>query len=88
MRGIAASNWGVSLPNMVKLYNATVLPRLLYGCSTWAPIHRGYGFAGAWARMALKLRQFQREALAALTGAFKTTAGVALDVELHVEPIN
>jgi len=37
--------------------------------------------------MANRLKSFQREALAAIAGAFKTTAGPALDVELHVEPI-
>lgn len=87
LRGITGAAWGVGTPQMIHLYKSTVLPRLTYACSTWAPVGRGQGFKMAWNRCRKKLEAFQRRALALLSGAFKTTAGIALDTELNVEPI-
>ena len=87
LRGIAGAAWGVRLPGMIQLYKATILPRLLYGCSVWAPLHRGWGFKGYYIEILRKIKRFQKEALAAATGALRTTAAAAMDVELHVEPI-
>ena len=39
LRGIARSTWGVSLELMMRLYQATVLPRLLYAASSWYQIN-------------------------------------------------
>ena len=72
---------------MVKLYKATILPRLLYGCSAWVQVHRGQGYKTALKRMITALQRCQRMSLAALLGAFRTVAGAALDVELYVELI-
>ena len=87
LRSIAGPGWGVPIPEMVKLYKATVLPRLLYGCSAWAPVHRGFGYKTCFKKMEAALKRCQKQSLAALSGAFRSTAGAALDVELHVEPI-
>ena len=87
LRSIAGPAWGVSIPEMVKLYKATILPRLLYGCSAWAQVHRGSGYKTALKRMITRLQQCQKQSLATLAGAFRSTAGAALDVELYVEPI-
>ena len=87
LRSIAGPGWGVPIPEMVKLYKATILPRLLYGCSTWAAVHKGPGYKTTYRKMIRALQQCQRSSLAAATGAFRTVAGAALDVELHVEPI-
>ena len=87
LRSIAGPAWGIPIPEMVKLYKATILPRLLYGCSVWVQAHRGPGYKTALKRIIRRLQQCQKSCLAALTGAFRSTAGAALDVELHVEPI-
>ena len=87
LRSIAGPGWGVPIPEMVKLYKATVLPRLLYGCSTWAPVHRGFGYKTKFRKMETALKRCQKQSLSAISGAFRSTAGAALDVELYVEPI-
>ncbi len=87
LRSIAGPGWGVPIPEMVKLYKATILPRLLYGCSAWVQIHRGTGFKTGLRKVIAALQRCQKQSLAAVTGAFRSTAGAALDVELYVEPI-
>lgn len=87
LRSITGAGWGANPHQMVKLYKSTVLPRLSYGCSTWVTQARGLGYQAYWTKAQAKLRTFQRTALAAITGAFKSTAGPALDVEFNVEPI-
>ena len=87
LRSIAGPAWGVPIPEMIKLYKATILPRLLYGCSAWAQVHRGRGYKTALRRVLTKLQRCQKQCLAALTGAFRSVAGATLDVELYVEPI-
>lgn len=87
LRSIAGPGWGVPIPEMVKLYKATVLPRLLYGCSAWAPVHRGFGYKTYLNKMGAALRRCQKQSLVAISGAFRSTAAAALEVELHVEPI-
>ena len=87
LRSIAGPGWGVPIPDMVKLYKATILPRLLYGCSAWVQIHRGMGFKTSLKKVVTALKRCQKMSLAAISGAFRTTAGAALDVELYVEPI-
>lgn len=87
LRGITGAAWGANPQQMVRLYKATVLPRIAYGCSTWITQQRGWGYKKYWNRAQTKLKAFQKGALAAIPGAFRSTAGQVLDVEFNVEPI-
>ena len=71
LRGITGATWGVKIPEMVKMYKTSVLPRLMYGCSTWAPVHRSKGYVGTWSKMVQKLKTIQRKALASLDGSLQ-----------------
>lgn len=87
LRSIAGAAWGVGLPLMLQLFQSTVLPKLLYGCSVWMPLNRGHGFKGGYQRIISKLTQLQRTAIASATGALRIIAGAALDVEFNVQPM-
>ncbi|KAJ5159354.1 zinc knuckle domain protein [Penicillium coprophilum] len=84
LRGLTGSTWGASLSAMRAIYQAVMIPQMLFGAAVWhSPLtttlrERGY------------LKQFagiQSKAACLISGAFKTTAREALDVELHLLPM-
>lgn len=87
IRSIGDSTYGVRPRMTIKLYESTVLPKLLYGCSVWIPLDRGQGYITRYNKMLGKLMYFKKEAIAAATGALEITAGAALEVEFDVMPI-
>jgi ribonuclease HI len=87
LRGIAASTWGVNLEGMARLYQATVLSKLLYAASAWYLPFPARGYIKKQEGIKKQLRNVQKTALAHISGAFRTTALGALEVELHVPPI-
>jgi hypothetical protein len=83
IRGLAGSTWGVSLTAMRRLYQAIIVPQMLYGVTAW--------FHPATAKQRDKITKefakIQHRAACLISGAFRTTAVEALNVELHLPPI-
>jgi hypothetical protein len=58
-------------------------PQISFGCSVWY-IRAAYGFITARDRVIRMMESIQKQALTRITGAFRTTTGLALTTCLHV----
>ncbi|KUL82020.1 hypothetical protein ZTR_11386 [Talaromyces verruculosus] len=85
LQGLSGSTWGVALGSMQQIYQAIVIPQMLYGATAWYQ-------PDLMTRKQIKdtIRDFatiQKRAACSISGAFRTTAVEALNVELHLLPI-
>ena len=88
LRAVSGSTWGTSVDEMRTLYRGTILPLFMYCASVWYIPAGGHGYKDDQNRALRTLRTIQRRAAQVIGGAFGTTAGEALDVELHLTPVD
>jgi hypothetical protein len=87
LRGISGSTWGTSLTAMRKVYQAVIVPQMLWGVSAWyCPVARAMP-RGELKKLTNELAKVQKRAAILISGAFRGTAGAALDVKLHLLPM-
>jgi len=85
LASLAGSTWGVRVAELRKIYQAVVIPQMMYGCSVWSVAHeRGEGYTK---QTIDSLKTLQAKAGRIIGGAYKATSCPALDVELHLLPI-
>jgi ribonuclease HI len=85
LASLAGSTWGAGVTELRKIYQAVVIPQIMYGCSVWS-IARDHG-EGYTKQTIDSLKTLQAKAARIIGGAYKATSGPALDVELHLLPV-
>ncbi|KAJ5809035.1 reverse transcriptase [Penicillium pulvis] len=83
LRSLAGSTWGASTLAMRRIYQAVVIPQMLYGVSAWYPWFE----KGKCKHISAKFAAIQKRAACLIGGAFKTSAAEALNIELYLPPI-
>jgi hypothetical protein len=78
LRGISGSTWGSSLTAMRKVYQAVIIPQMLWGLSAWyCPAAKAMP-RGDLDKLTNELTKIQKRAAILISGAFRGTAGAAL----------
>jgi hypothetical protein len=85
LRSIAGMTWGVSTLHLRRMWTAVLLPQISFACSAWYT-QGAYGSKSFEDRANSAFRSMQRQVLQYIAGAFRTTAGPALEVCLFVPP--
>ncbi|KAF4248432.1 hypothetical protein CNMCM8980_005985 [Aspergillus fumigatiaffinis] len=81
---LAGSTWGAGLTQLRRIYQAAVIPALLYGCSAWYTLKTDSSHRPTRLKI---LNQIHRRAVRAITGAFRATATAAMNIETHLLPM-
>ncbi|CZR70250.1 uncharacterized protein PAC_20151 [Phialocephala subalpina] len=84
LTSLSGSTWEANVTEL-RIYQAVVIPQMMYGCSAWSVAQeRGEGYT----RQTIdSLKRLQAKAARIIGGAYKATSGPALDIELHLLPI-
>ncbi|KAJ5819485.1 hypothetical protein N7474_005076 [Penicillium riverlandense] len=85
LRSLAGPTWGASISAMRRIYQAVVIPQMLFGVSAW---YQPLLISKTKARtISQPFVGIQKRAACLISGAFRTTAAEALNTELHLPPI-
>ena len=84
LRSLAGSTWGASLSAMRRIYQAVVIPQILFGVAAWYVPLTGKGAARTVSK---RFASLQKRAACLIGGAFKTSSAEALNVEMYLPPI-
>ena len=87
LKGIARSTWGILLEGMVKVYNALVILKILFGAVAWYNQHNRDLGLGVNASIINSFITIQKQAIILISRAFRKIAIEALNIELHLLPI-
>ncbi|KAJ5849228.1 hypothetical protein N7534_007917 [Penicillium rubens] len=84
LRSIAGMTWGVSTLHLRRMWTAVLLPQISFACSAWYT-QGAYGSKSFEDRANSAFRSMQRHVLQCIAGAFRTTAGPALEVHTRCD---
>ncbi|KAJ5598905.1 reverse transcriptase [Penicillium lagena] len=84
LRSLAGSTWGASLSAMRRIYQAVIVPQILFGVAAWYTPLMGKGAARIVSK---RFASLQKRAVCLIGGAFKTSSAEALNVEMYLPPI-
>lgn len=79
------SAWGVRTKEMRTIYRGVAVPQMMYACSAWS--NAGWPGNGYTQKTLRKVQSLQGRAARVMSGAYKATSLPALDVEMHLLPI-
>ncbi|OHE90236.1 zinc knuckle [Colletotrichum orchidophilum] len=82
---LGSSTWGVRTKEMRTIYQGVAIPQMMYACSAWS--NASWGAKGYTDRTLNRMRRLQARAARAMCGALRATSFPALDVEMHLLPI-
>jgi hypothetical protein len=85
LASLASFTWGAEVPELRKIYQAVIIPHIMYGCSIWSIAYRRE--EGYTKQTIDSLKILQAKAGRIIGGAYKATSAPALDIELHLLPI-
>lgn len=75
----------VPLTALRQVYQAMVIPQIVYGCSVWYTPQGGKGYTD---KKRTTLSRIQSEAARTIAGTYRATSAAALDVELFILPMH
>ncbi|KAJ5642579.1 hypothetical protein N7490_006579 [Penicillium lividum] len=87
LRGMTGSTWGAPLIAMRMVYQAVVVPQMLYGVAAWYSPAARTTTKPDDNRIINIFTNIQRRAAILIAGAFKSMSAAALNVELYLVPI-
>ncbi|KAI3545670.1 zinc knuckle [Colletotrichum abscissum] len=85
LSSLGSSTWGVMTREMRTIYRGVAIPQMMYACSLWS--NSGWGQMGYTKRTLNRLQRLQARAARAMCGAYRATSFPALDVEMHLLPV-
>ncbi|WQF90359.1 Putative reverse transcriptase domain, ribonuclease H domain, ribonuclease H-like superfamily [Colletotrichum destructivum] len=80
-----SSTWGVRTREMRIIYKGVAIPQMMYACSLWS--NSGWGEKGYTKKTLHRVQRLQARAARAISGAYRATSFPALDVEMHLLPV-
>ncbi|KAK0370669.1 zinc knuckle [Colletotrichum limetticola] len=85
LSSLGSSTWGVMTREMRMIYKGVAIPQMMYACSLWS--NSGWGEMGYTKRALNRLQRLQARAARAMCGAYSATSCPALDVGMHLRPV-